>query len=300
MKFWVYVNGKVPGCFTAAELARVPGFSSTALVCPAEGEIAEKNWRRAGEFAEIMPFLQEPARQPAPIEPPAPADVDQLIDTAGSRIFSHVADLMKELENRREEKALILSLQRQILDLKDRLLEARERAAKLEDTMPRITELEEAARKNEDRIQSLEAALQGRDAAVTELRIHLEKATNELENAKLRLGETSDDLAIRNRLVDKLSRELTDKELSLAKALGLLRRFEEDLHRICPEAMPPESREQIRQLSAPPAPQTPLPAAYTTDEPPKLPEVIAPAPQQPAAHNALIDFLKKIVNNPEH
>ena len=46
MKYWVYMNGEVPGSFTAAELAGLTGFSMTSLVCPAEGEILDKNWRR--------------------------------------------------------------------------------------------------------------------------------------------------------------------------------------------------------------------------------------------------------------
>jgi hypothetical protein len=57
MRYWAYMNGEVPGSFTAAELAALPGFSMTTLVCPAQGEIAEKNWRRAGEFGDVAAAL---------------------------------------------------------------------------------------------------------------------------------------------------------------------------------------------------------------------------------------------------
>lgn len=316
MKFWIYINGEVPGCFTPEELARQPGFGPTVLVCPAEGEILEKNWRRAGECPEIMPVLRDMARrdQPAPPpEAPAPLDVDRLLDSAGNRLFSHVADLMKELETRREEKGLVLSLQRQILDLKDQLQEAREAAAKLESRLPRLTELEEGARKSADRIQALESAVAGRDRAVTDLRIELEKAKGDLEAAKRRGAELTNDLAIRNRLVDKLNRDLSEKEVNLAKALGLIRRLEEDLDRLCPKdpastpaeaaAEPSAAPEPVAIVEEPPAPsesaEPPLPrASYTIDEPPPIPE-IAPPQERPQAHNALMDLLKKIVNKPE-
>jgi len=327
MRFWIYLNGEVPGCFTPAELATLNGFSGTTLVCPAEGEVLEKNWRRAGEFPDLMPTLQNLAagQQPAP-PPEAPAmDVDKLLDSASHRLFGHVADLMKELEHHREEKALILSLQRQVMDLKDQLQGEHERFGKLEARMPRLEELEASQRKYEDRIQGLEATVQGRDRAAAELRIQLEKTKNELENAKRNLGETANDLSIRNRLVEKLNHDLTEKEVSLTKALSLLRRLDEDLDTIHPDALS-EHREQIQALAggkmepqaALPATQDPtveagaaakaavepasalVRAAYTTDEPPKLPEVIVPPPpDQPAAHNALVDFLRKVINKPE-
>lgn len=153
MKYWVYMNGEVPGSFTPAELAALPGFSMTTLVCAAEGEILEKNWLRAGEFSDIAPLItaqemRAPQAKPTPVASPS-VDVDAMIDTASTRLFSHVADLMKELENRREEKALGLSLQRQIVDLKGQLQDSREKAAMAESRLPRITELEEARRKDE-------------------------------------------------------------------------------------------------------------------------------------------------------
>ncbi|MBI3564125.1 MAG: hypothetical protein HY079_02895, partial [Elusimicrobia bacterium] len=225
MRYWAYMNGEVPGSFTAAELAALPGFTMTTLVCPAQGEIAEKNWRRAGEFSDIARAVA--ARESAP--PPAPvtgasvaaeaaagaaSDVDAMIDTASTRLFSHVADLMKELETRREEKALIVSLQRQIAALKDELTQTRERADMLELRLPRIAQLEESTRKQHEAVESLQQSLQSREQALNDARIAAEKTKNELEATKRRLTETVNDLAMRNRLVDKLSKELSEKELS--------------------------------------------------------------------------------------
>jgi hypothetical protein len=325
MKFWVYIDGEVPGCYAPTELAQLEGFSGTTLVCPAEGEVLEKNWRRAGEFPEIMPALQELAARQRPSQPPeepSSLDVDKVLDSASHRLFGHVSELMKELEHHREEKALILSLQRQVMDLKSQLQEERERAEALQTQLPRLAELEEAQRKSEERIAGLESTLQGRERAAADLRIQLEKTRNELEAAKRSLGETANDLSIRNRLVQKLNHDLTEKEVSLTKALALLRRLEEDLSTIRPDAMTGH-REQIEALSAsepalpevqlrsadepqggktPPQPEPPGAArsSYTTDEPPERPEIVPPLhPDGPAAHNALVDFLKKVINKPE-
>ncbi len=245
MRYWAYMNGEVPGSYTAAELAALPGFAMTTLVCPASGEIAEKNWRRAGEFGDVAAALT--ARESA-APPPATAatttasaaasastDVDALIDSASTKLFSHVADLMKELETRREEKALITSLQRHIAAMKDELASTRERSNLLEMRLPRIAELEEAHRKDQAALESLQTSLLTREQSLNESRIAAEKIKNDSESAKRRLAETVADLAVRNRLVDKLSKELSEKELSLAKSLGVIRRLEEDLNRLCPD-----------------------------------------------------------------
>jgi uncharacterized coiled-coil protein SlyX len=328
MKFWVYIDGEVPGCFAPAELAELEGFSGTTLVCPAEGEVLEKNWRRAGEFSEIMPALQELAARQKPAQPPeapSPLDVDKVLDSASHRLFGHVSELMKELEHHREEKALILSLQRQVMDLKDQLQGERERAGTMAAQLQRLAELEDAQRKAEERIEGLESTLQGRERAAADMRIQAEKTRNELDAARRSLGETANDLSIRNRLVQKLNHDLTEKEVSLTKALALLRRLEEDLSTIRPDALAGH-REQIQALSGAEAeaetalpevqvrsadepqggktPPQPEPGAarssYTTDEPPELPGTVVPLhPDGPAAHNALVDFLKKVINKPE-
>jgi cell division initiation protein len=316
MKYWVYMNGEVPGCYTPQELSALTGFTQTTLVCPAEGEILEKNWRRSGEFPEIIKVLHE--RQaaksptaPSPVEAPAP-DINVFIDSASSKLFSHVADLVKELENRREERALTQSLQRQLVDLKEQGQSARERAAMLEARLPRMAELEETSRRDQERIMSLEASVRARDEGLAELRVQLEKARGDLDNVKRRLTESLNDLAIRNRLVDKLSRDLTEKEVSCTKALGVIRRLEEELHRLLPAvaaataaaAAAPEASLSAVVGAPPPAPIEPaavppaegvyaippaptpsalpeIPALAPTAVEPPLPSV--PAPSAPAA-----------------
>jgi hypothetical protein len=278
MKFWVYLNGEVPGCFTPADLAKLEGFSGITLVCPAEAEALEKNWRHAEEFPDIMPALQGlTAQKPAPApETPAPLDVDKLLDSASHRLFDHVADLMKELERHREEKALA------------------------------IGELEASRRQYEDRIQSFESAARERDQASAELRIQLEKAKNELEDTRRKINETANDLIIRNHLVEKLSHDLAEKEASLAKALSLLRKLAEDLDTIHLDATSGHREQILALIEGEVEPPAALPvaqserAAYTTDEPPKLPEVIVPPlPEQPAARSTLVGFLKKVISSPD-
>ncbi len=329
MKYWVYMNGEVPGSYAPTELAGLVGFSMTTLICPAEGEILEKNWRRAGEFEEVIKVLHE---RDAKLPPSGPrqaqeavmtGDINALLDTASSRLFSHVSDLMKELENRREERALTVSLQRQLLDVKEQLRQARERSEHLETRMARIAELEEAARRDQAQIAKLESAVKAREQGMGEQRIQLEKLRLEFENAKRRLGESVNDLAIRNRLVDKLSRDLTEKELSLAKALGVIRRLEEDLNRLCP---PPTPREAAPAKSEPPPALAPAPAAAPVAEalPPQGPApldapeppaeegkplpAIEPLPARPplppksstAAQEALVKRFRKLINKYEH
>lgn len=278
MRYWVYMNGEVPGSFTAEELAALSGFSMTALVCPAEGEILEKNWRRAGEFADIAgAVVAREQKGPPPLPLPAAsaeaaaaasADVDAMIDTAGTRLFSHVADLMKELESRREEKALIASLQRQLSAVKEELAQTRERANLLEMRLPRIAELEESTRKQHASLESLQSSLTARESALNDARIAAERLRNELEATKRRLQETSNDLALRNRLVDRMSKDLSEKELSLAKSLGLIRRLEEDLHRLCPDpAIAAASSTPTRAPPAPPPWPTSTRAAWPTRSP---------------------------------
>lgn len=319
MRYWVYVNGEVPGSYNLEELASLPGFSMTTLVCPAQGEISEKNWRRAGEFEDIARALAvrtEPATPP----PPALSDVDSMLNTASSRLFSHVADLMKELENRREERALTSSLQRQILALKEELSQTRERSNMLEVRLPRIAELEEQRRKDAAELQALHAGQRSQEGTINEMRVSLEKLRGELDAAKRRLVETQNDLAMRNRLVDKLSKELSDKELSLAKSLGLIRRLEEDLNRLCPEGLPssipevsPHAEAPVAAEVTPPSPlaaETLPPAAaspsaedgpFTTDEPPPTPPYLEPSPNdRPSAHQALVGFFRRIFPGSTH
>lgn len=343
MKYWTYMNGEVPGSYEPEALAALPGFSMTTLVCPGEGEIAEKNWRRAGEFDDIVRAIEARAAKvppPAPLgAPPTSNEVDALLDTASTRLFSHVADLMKELETRRDEKSLVVSLQRQISALKLELAASREATSMLEIRMPRVRELEEAQKKHDADMAQVQAALAARDNQLVETRTVFEKARGDLDAAKRRVQEAENDLGIRNRLVDKLSHDLSEKELSLAKALGVIRRLEEDLNRLCPSpdmlrAAAP-TPEPARAAPPPPAaasPSEPAPASaepvaakvlsvpelstpmstpisapppgvFTSDDPPPPPPYLephAPAAEMPKAQEALIGFFRKVFPGEPH
>lgn len=293
MKYWTYMKGEVPGSYEPAALVALPGFTMTTLVCPGEGEIAEKNWRRAGEFDDIVRALDAfQAKQPPAAAlgaPPTANEVDALLDTASTRLFSHVADLMKELETRRDEKSLIGSLQRQISALKDELRSARETATMLEIRMPRIAELEEAQKKDQAALAQLTANLAARESQYNEMRMAFERMRGDLEAAKRRVQETENDLGIRNRLVDKVSRELSEKELSLAKALSVIRRLEEDLNRLVPGLELSKAAAPAPQRAAPPPP----PPAPSPE-----PKFVAPPPL-PAAPQAVEPVANKVLSVPE-
>jgi TolA-binding protein len=311
MKYWVYMNGEVPGSYSPQELAALNGFSMTSLVCPAEGEILEKNWRRSGEFPDIIKILHE---RDAKMPPSAPAlaqeavmtgDVNKVIDTASARLFTHVSTLMKELENRREEKALTLTLQRQVVELQDKFQDAQGKIDSLEGRLAKISELEESVRKDLAQIQSLESALKAREEGLSELRLNSEKIKFEMETTKRRLGESLNDLSIRNRLVDKLSRDLTEKELSLAKSLGVIRRLEEDLNRLCPivdtlpvTAAAPVDKVETKEEVQPLEPVAPVESAEAPVE--SVPAADLPPVDQPAAQGALVKKLGKFFSRYDH
>jgi hypothetical protein len=323
------MKGEVPGSYEPDALAALPGFTMTTLVCPGEGEIAEKNWRRAGEFEDIVKAMERQQSMTPPAAPlgapPTSNEVDALLDTASTRLFSHVADLMKELETRRDEKSLIVSLQRQISALKAELNAARENATLLEIRIPRIAELEEALKKDQAALAQQQANMAAREAQHNELSQAFERMRGDLEGAKRRVQETENDLGVRNRLVDKLSRELSDKELSLAKALGVIRRLEEDLNRLCPspemlkQAAPPAPAPNIQAKPAAPAPvepavkkvlsvpelKTPAPpplGSFTSDDPPPPPPYLEPPYTGGAvkAQEALMGLLRKVFPGQPH
>ncbi|MBI5883834.1 MAG: hypothetical protein HZB91_12115 [Elusimicrobia bacterium] len=322
MKYWVYLEGEVPGSFTPEQLAAMPDVAPGTLVCPAEGEILEKNWRQAGEFPDLAAALQDRAAKPQPPaekSQPAPdasemtpqeaaSDVERFLDTSSSKLFRHVSELMRELEVRRDERSLSASLQRQIAELKEALQKSREKAAILEDRMAVVPTLDESVRKNEIHIHGLEDSLKKSETSHAELHVKYETCRMELDNAKRRLTETSNDLNIRNRLVERLNKEMTEKDLALAKALAVIRRFEEEMGRICPETGDVQPAEAPRQPALPllPAPRPepvssapeaapPVRQAFTTDDPPTAPPPLEPQvpPLQPEAQNALGRFLKK-------
>ena len=66
MKYWVYINGEVPGSYEPTELAGLPDFKETSLVCPTESGIENRNWRRAGQFPDILAALRKLQSRQAP------------------------------------------------------------------------------------------------------------------------------------------------------------------------------------------------------------------------------------------
>lgn len=324
MRYWVYLKGEVPGSFEPEELAATTGFALTTLVCPAEGEILEKNWRRAGEFDDLVRAVEARAAEAAEPPPasaqaaPPPPGVDELLDQTGARLFSHVAGLMKELEAGREEKALAGALQRQVAALKEEVHGLRERAAAAEARLPRIAELEEKLAKAAADVDVLRDGMAKRDAELDEMRLAAEKARFDLEGARRKLQETTSDLAIRNRLVDKLSKDLAEKDVSLTKSLALIRRLEEDFDRLdaaAPEGPAPRIVPLSVEPVASPPESTPLPSTaltpppraaepsepFTADEPPAAPSYLEPpARASSGAQEALLKLLRKVFPGPHH
>ena len=322
MRYWIYLNGEVPGSYAAHELGAVPGFTQTTLVCPAEGEIQEKNWRRASEFPELIAALQKreaAVAPPAPLAQPAASDISALLDTTGARLIGHVSVLMKQLEESREHKELISALQRQVAALSMDLKLAREKAAALEDKANRYEQLQARGLKDAERIAELEAAEQRYRGELVELREEAERAKATSEASRRELQRAEEERSAEKRLAQKLERELAAKDASLARAVTVVRRLEETLLPSEPSALvaapapaPAETPVPLSDeppappafevpslpaleptLSAPPAPVAEEPIAPLSVEPP-VPAAEAPAAEAPAAQHALIQAFKRL------
>ena len=306
MKYWAYLRGEVPGCYTPEDLVQLPDFAPSILVCPAEGEIAEKNWRRASEIPEILKAAGAADHAQGSAKPASSAstDVNAFIDATGTKLFQHVSRIVKELENRREEQELLRRLELEIMNLKSRLEESDvrliEKDAYLKSEKNRIADLEKSLAQEKERGQALEASAAREGQQTAALRVAFEKLRAEQENLHKRLSDVQNDLAIRNRLVNKLSLELTEKELQLAKSLGIIRKLEEDLPQMGPAAEAVRDSSRPQEVSAKPAP-----------EPPRSPKPAAPVPSQAGAgpndvpeenlaHKALVERLKKLVSRHTH
>jgi DNA repair exonuclease SbcCD ATPase subunit len=307
MKYWAYLRGEVPGCYSPEDLVRLPDFALSILVCPAEGEIAEKNWRRASEIPEILKAAGATDHEQNSAKPASSAstDVNAFIDATGTKLFQHVSRIVKELENRREEQELLRRLELEIMNLKSRVEESDarliEKDAHLKSEKGRIADLEKSLSQEKDRAQALEASAAREGQQTAALRVAFEKLRAEQESLHKRLGDAQNDLAIRNRLVNKLSLELTEKELQLAKSLGIIRKLEEDLPQMgAASRFPKDSSRQQEEAAAKPAP-----------EPPRSPKPAAPGPSQAEAgaeeipeenlaHKALVERLRKLVSRHTH
>ena len=206
---------------------------------------------------------------------------------------------MKELENRREERSLALSLQRQVSDLKEQLRLTGEQAARAQDQAGIIRNLEAQLKEARTEVESLRATQTAKDGSLAELRVRLETMKLELENTSRRQTETANDLAIRNRLVDSLNRQLMEKEVALAKALALIRRFEGELARLAPAQPGPAGHSLVAVSSVAadsvPPPVSPVEKIPETEQKEQAPTGPSPAAPEsvPGAQNALTRFLKK-------
>lgn len=248
MRYWVYMDGEVPGCYDPDELAAMPDFGETSMVCPSEGGIEERNWSRAGQFPDILSALERrealrppdgpgPSAEDAVADPGIPKRPDDILEDASSRIFRHVTELMRELENRREERALTQSLQRQLIDLKNEVLALRERNKYLQDRAELIPGFEDREKTLKEQLQRLGTDLQERDQKNLDAERTMKKLEDELQHLRRSEAGLSEDLKRQSHSVEELSGQLAEKEFTLAKAFGLIRKLESTLKDILPASV---------------------------------------------------------------
>ena len=256
MKFWAYLDGAASGALSPEELARSPGFARTTLVCPAGGEIEDKNWRRAGEFPDLVQAID--ALEAAP-PPPAGlsagrAGAEAMLDETASRIFGHVSSLMAELESRRGEKDLVKALEREASALREELSKARAERDAHEKRAFLVPGLEERLGRVDAELERLRAELTRRDASLAESRAAQDEALSRLAATERRLAELERELAAAKEQSRGLSEALAAKELQLAKAVGLVQRLDDQLAaaRPAPEPPPLPSVEPLKSLDVPP------------------------------------------------
>ncbi|MFH2203189.1 MAG: hypothetical protein ABIJ96_08760 [Elusimicrobiota bacterium] len=301
MKYWIYMNGEIPGSYEPEELVALPGFQETAMVCPAAGGVEDRSWRRAGQFPDIIEASehQRASRPPAIFDPrpePGPAQgPDDMLNDASSKIFGHVTDLMKELENRREERALCQSLQRQLIEAKNELQALRERGQYLQERVDLLPGFQKRENKLEEKIHQLEADAREHEDAFSQLDAKAKELASELNKTKKSERDLSTDLVRQSRLSDELNAKLAEKELQLARAFGIISKLESMLGDILPgatagmqqrpaaergddvepteQAAPMPAQEAIIEEVQPaesaqeaPAPEPPLPAAVPQQE----------------------------------
>ncbi|MBI3288905.1 MAG: hypothetical protein HYZ74_05245 [Elusimicrobia bacterium] len=287
MKYWVYMQGEVPGSYEPGELAAMPDFAQTSMVCPAEGEAGERNWQRAGQFPEIVEAINQAAKPSPLIGAQAqdaaasmadfvPRSSSDVFNDAGARIFAHVTELMKELENRREERALTQSLQRQVIELKNEVMAARERIKHLESQAALIPGYEDREKKLQDFLGSARSEIKEKDRSIGDLNRQVSALRQDVDRLSRSETSLSADLKHQAQIADDLSRKLAEKELALAKAFSLIRRLEEALGGL----LPASAADGRREASAPQvqAAQPPLSAAKTPKPSAKIRSVLASEP----------------------
>ncbi|MFH1726283.1 MAG: hypothetical protein ABII00_16865 [Elusimicrobiota bacterium] len=250
MRYWVYINGEVPGSYEPDELAATPGFTETSMVCPAAGGIEERHWRHAGQLPEILDALRRRVAAERPLPPEAPEaeapgaaepgmakGPNDILSDSSNRLFRHVSELMKELENRRAERALTQSLQRQIVELNNELLAMRERNAYLQERADLIAGFQDREKKLQDNLTRMRSDAAQRERKIDELEGLIVELRRELEETHRGEASVSRGLERQTRVCDDLTKELADKEFTLAKSFGVIRRLEELLGDMLPASV---------------------------------------------------------------
>jgi len=296
MRYWVYLDGQVPGNYEPEELAAIPGFGGASMVCPVEGGIEERNWRRAGQFPDLITAIDAAAKARPPAAPQAPVALDKyepgspktpndILNDSSARIFQHVSELMKELEDRRSEQALTRSLQRQVVDLKNEVLALRERNQYLQDRADMIPGFQERERKLEESTGALRSDIQERDIRVRELQEGVLKLERAIEASKASEAGLSEDLKRQAQVAEELSDELSQKDFTLAKAFGVIRRLEQLLGDILPGGSGSLAKDLpgYHDSEAAPEPEPAGPEIRVRETPPLPKEEEAPPAPEPAA-----------------
>lgn len=188
MRYWIYLDGEIPGQFEVEELVQLPGFTEKALVCPADGDLSARRWQPAGTVADIAQILSS-------MPPPLPETQhfsqaigpQDLLDQTNLRLFRHISQLMKEIEEHRASRPLIQSLQKKLLESQEELQTTRNKVNELEKNYRELQDnLAKAGReKNEafsKRIEDLTRALADKDLA-------LNKSIGALSRAEQELGK---------------------------------------------------------------------------------------------------------------
>lgn len=288
MRYWVYINGEVPGSYEPEELAAIPGFGDAALVCPASSDLAERRWERAAVYPDITEALRLRAKAPmAPLEPPRATreedpvralSPDDVLNDSSQRIFRHVTELMKELENRREERAVTQALQRKVGELTGELNALRERASYLQGRSDLVPGFQDRERELQEALARLRADLHETRAGAERLDADLSKTSSDLLATRRHLEEAKAEAAEREKHLSQLSRRLAEKEASLAKAFGVIRRLEESLGDLLPGVMAGVSR-RVPAAAVPPAVEAPPAAPVPAPEP--VPQPAAPPTPEP-------------------
>jgi len=292
VKYWVYLNGEVPGSYTPEELVGIPGVGETTMVCPSEGGIEERNWLRAGQFPDILDAIRRLERPPtapqAPmprhdIDPGRPLDPNDILTDSSSRLFRHVTDLMKELENRRAERAMTQSLQRQVIELKNEILAMRERNQYLQDRADLIPGFQDREQRLTKDFEALRQKLQEREAQLRGAEADLGKNKDALEKARRVESSAAEELKRQAEVIEDLSGQLAQKEFTLAKAFGVIRRLEEVMGDLLPSTVSGISSEVpgYKNEEAPPPPppeDPPIQVRTRVSEPEPEPEP-KPEPQ---------------------